>query len=124
MSRSRAAAATGKREPEFPPGESKAKQAVAPGTLNPTATPRAMTHESLWPLNSRPDLGCPSSNRRRLTPKERQETTDLSTAPSPDPEIRPPVGEGGKKPRSREVVSLGVRMSLWSLSPTVDVRGA
>lgn len=95
MSRSTAAAASGKREPEFPPGEAKAKQGVAPGTLNPTATPRAMTHESLWPLNSLSDLGCPSSNRGRLTPKERQETTDLSTAPSPDPEIRPPAGGGG-----------------------------
>lgn len=39
----------------------------------------------------------PILQQRRLTPKERQETTDLQPAPSPDPEIRPPAGEGGQK---------------------------
>lgn len=130
MSGSRAAAAWAGENLSLPrarPRPSKGRS-QAPSALNPTlensATPRAMTHEPLWSLNSRPDLGCPSSNRRRLTPNGRQKTTDFRTGPRPDPERPPPAGEGGRKPRSREVVSLGVRVSLGSLSPTVDVRGA
>lgn len=87
MSGSRAAAARAGENlnsPRVRPRPSKGRpQALS--TLNPTATPQAMTHEPLWSLNSRTDLGCPSSNRRRLTLKERQETTDFRTAPSPRP---------------------------------------